>query len=211
MFHFIKNSTASERHEGLSAQLVEWLVPAADGSQSPGHYEGEGALQDTTASGTGLYAEQEFKPGSRLHLVVTPEGGDSGDALLEVLWTRHQDQDNITSICIRQMIFGQYEAEGRDIETDILKLLHNPSRFATADLIQRFSIFDQHNLKKLEQLKNRYRETHPNHAYRHGTRAVEDSQEAWAKLIEPILPRAEPAPQEASTTMQQFNRRQAHR
>ena len=144
-------------------------------------------------------------------MVVTPEGGDSGDALLEVLWTRHQDQDNITSICIRQMIFGQYEAEGRDIETDILKLLHNPSRFATADLIQRFSIFDQHNLKKLEQLKNRYRETHPNHAYRHGTRAVEDSQEAWAKLIEPILPRAEPAPQEASTTMQQFNRRQAHR
>ena len=58
--------------------------------------------------------------------------------LLEVLWTRHQDQDNITSICIRQMIFGQYEADGQDIETDILKLLHNPSRFATADLIQHF-------------------------------------------------------------------------
>ena len=212
MFHFIKNSTSSDRFKGISAELVEWLLPtAADGSKSSGPYEGEGALQDTSASGTGLYAEQDFRPGSHIRLSVTTEPGDSGEVLLEVLWTRHQDQDNITSICIRQMIFGQYEADGQDIETDILKLLHNPSRFATADLIQHFSIFDHRHLKTLEQLKDCYQKSHPNHAYRHGTRIVADSREAWAALIQPILPKAEPVKEEASTTMQQFTRRQARR
>ena len=84
MFHFIKNSTSSDRFKGISAELVEWLLPAADGSKSSGHYEGEGALQDTSASGTGLYAEQDFRPGSHIRLSVTTEAGDSGEVLLEV-------------------------------------------------------------------------------------------------------------------------------
>ena len=211
MFHFIKDSTSSDRFEGISAQLIEWLTPAADGSLSPIEYKGDGALQDTTTSGAGLYTEQEFKPGCQVRLEVNPAGGKSGEVLLEVLWTRHQDQDNITSICIRQMIFGQYEAAGQDIELDVIKLLHNPSRFATADLIQHFSIFDHRHLKTLEQLKDCYQKSHPNHAYRHGTRIVAGSREAWAALIQPILPKAEPVKEEASTTMQQFNRRQARR
>ena len=211
MFHFIKDSTSSDRFEGISAQLIEWLTLDADGSLSPMEYKGDGALQDTTTSGAGLYTEQEFKPGCQVRLEVNPDGGKSGEVLLEVLWTRHQDQDNITSICIRQMIFRQYEAAGQDIEPDVIKLLHNPSRFATADLIQRFSIFDQQNLKTLEQLKNRYKESHPHHAYRHGTRVTEASLDSWIALIQSVLPKAKPVKEEASTTMQQFNRRQAHR
>ena len=96
MFHFIKDSTSSDRFEGISAQLIEWLTPAVDGSLSPMEYKGDGALQDTTTSGAGLYTEQEFKPGCQVRLEVNPDGGKSGEVLLEVLWTRHQDQDNIT-------------------------------------------------------------------------------------------------------------------
>ena len=211
MFHFIKNRTSSDYFEDITAQVVELLVLAADGSLKLVRYEGDGALQDVTKSGTGCYANQEFQRGSQVKLEVSPEGGESGEVLLEVLWSRHQDQDNITSICIRQMIFGQYEADGQNIETDVLKLLHNPSRFASADLIQRFSIFDQQNLKILEQLKNRYKETHPQHAYRHGTRITETSLESWRTLVQPVLLKAEPDKEQASATMQQFNRRQTHR
>ena len=50
MFHFIKDSTSSDRVEGISAQLIEWLTPDADGSLSPMEYKGDGALQDTTTS-----------------------------------------------------------------------------------------------------------------------------------------------------------------
>ncbi len=214
MLQFIKADQMAELHEGYHAKSVGLTVVGPDGSRDL-EVDFSGYLQDFSEFGTGLYTDQEFKVGSELELALhTPMTEDVwGNTRLRVMWSRLQDPDNITGICIRQMIFNLYDEQQKQIEPEILRLLHNPSRDSTAGLIQRFSIFSKDNLQRLDILKQQYQATHPRTQFRYGAKVLESGIDTWQRLVNQLNANFAPGQmnEEESQVMKQFNRRQARR
>ncbi len=214
MLQFIKADQTAELHEGYHAKSISLTVVGPDGSRDL-EVDFSGYMQDFSEFGTGLYTDQEFKVGSELELALhTPlEDGVWGTTRLRIMWSRLQDPDNITGICIRQMIFNLYDEQQKPIEPEILRLLHNPSRDSTAGLIQRFSIFSKENLQRLDILKQQYQSTHPRTQFRYGAKVLESGIDTWQRLVNQLNANFAPGQMddEESEVMKQFNRRQARR
>ncbi len=215
MLHFTKAGKSDELHEGYAARSLSLTLQDSSGTREIA-LDLSGYLQDFSEFGTGLYSDQEVKVGGELELELNlpQQEAPAGNTRLQVMWSRLQDPDNITGICIRQMIFGKYEDQGQQIEPEILRLLHNPSRDSTAGLIQHFSIFSKESLYRLDELKKEYLATHPRTKFRYGAKVMDEGLRVWQQVVNQIVANfapGEPEEQAESEVMKQFNRRQARR
>lgn len=212
MFTFLKQGTSDQPLEKYSAELSHRLRENDAGTEQIEGAEETGFFHDMSQGGTGLYSDHEFKIGSELIFNLHDDTSDvSGQVGVKVLWSRLQDRDNIAAICIRRMIFSQYEEQSKEIEKEILQLLHSPGRSSTDQLIQKFSIFTLANLKILDGLKIDYIETHPQTANRFGAKIMDQYKENWKLFSDKMIQSHNDEEENASEVMKQFNRRSSQR
>jgi len=206
---------------GVSATLIQAIRSSEDeGSESliieaQGNSKNSALFQGFSTHGTGIYADQEFKRRDVLRFKFNfhaPLEDFEAQCDIQVLWTRSQDNDSVTAMCIRQMVFDTYEKMDVKLDEKLLNRLYNQSRESTADLIKIFGVSDPRNRLELEGIIAEYWGEHPSTAYRYGAKIAQGSEESWRMVLDKFSAALEQGRLEAQKSEnKKLKRRTAHR